>query len=195
MNKNKILKSYDYDRIEETANDLIEDLGLKLFPVNCFEVAFLLGIELKKYSETPDEDRDFVASKSDDGYSIKIHDKYIIYYNDAIDRNRIKFTIWHEIAHIQLGHFEPDCSKSYAHIEEEANHFASYIMAPLAFIYMLGLSSPLEIAKICEISFMHACNVFERYNNTFRYARIRNIVLSGRITQLLTYAPQEVAAS
>lgn len=194
MKRCKILSGKDYDRIEEAANDLIEDLGLKLFPVNCFEVAFLLGIELKKYSEIPEEDRAFVESKYEDGYSIKIQDKYIIYYNDSIDKNRIKFTIWHEIAHIQLGHVEPGCTERYARIEEEANHFATYIMAPLVFIHNLGLSGPFEIAEVCEISLEHACNVFERYQHTFRYAGIRNIILSGRIARLLTYIPQEAAS-
>lgn len=193
MIKCKLLKGKDYDRIEKAANDLIEDLGVKLFPVNCFEVAFLLGIELKKYSEIPEEDREFVESKYKDGYSIKEQDKYIIYYNDTIDLSRIKFTIWHEIAHIQLEHVEPDCTENYARLEEEANHFASYIMAPLVFIHNLGLTDPFKIAEICGISFEHACNVLNRYYNTFQYASIRNIVLNGRIAQLLTYVPKREA--
>ena len=190
----KILKGSDYDRIEEFANDLIEDLGLKLFPVNCFEVAFLLGIEIKKYSEIPDEDRDFVVSKYEDGYSVRIENKYIIYYNDTMIRERIKFTIWHEIAHIQLGHLEPDCTESYARLEEEANHFASYVMAPLAFIHNLGLSDPWEIADVCEISFDMACNVMNHYCSAFQFASIRNTILNGRIVKLLTYIPKEGAA-
>ena len=189
----KILKGNDYDRIEENASDLIEDLGLKLFPVNCFEVAFLLGIEIKKYSDIPAEDRDFVSSKAKDGYSIKIRNKYIIFYNDALDRNRIKFTIWHEIAHIQLGHLEPDCTGSYARLEEEANHFAAFIMAPLAFIHNLGLSDPLEIAEVCEISLDCACNVYRHYTRAFQFVSVRRTILAGRIATLLTYTPKEVA--
>lgn len=190
----KILKSVDYNIIEESANDLIEDLGLSLFPVNCFEVASWLGIGIKKYSEIPEEDRDFVVSKVEDGYSIKIDSQYIIYYNDALDRKRIKFTIWHEIAHIQLGHLEADCTKSYAQLEEEANHFAAYVMAPLAFIHNLGLSDPAEIADVCEISFECACNVYEHYIKAFQFASIRNTILSGRIVNLLTYNQKEGAA-
>lgn len=189
----KILKGRDYDRIEEIANDLIEDLGLKLFPVNCFEVAFLLGIEIKKYSEIPTADRGFVLSKYEDGYSIKICGKYIIYYNDAIDYNRIKFTIWHEIAHIQLGHLEADCMGSYERLEEEANHFAAFIMAPLVFIHNLGLSNPFEIADVCEISFDCACNVYEHYIRAFQFDSVRRVILAGRIATLLTYIPKEVA--
>ena len=194
MKKCRLLQGKAYDRIEEIANDLIEDLGLTLFPVNCFEVAFLLGIEIKKYSDIPEEDREFVISKYEDGYSSKIIDKYVIYYNEALDRNRIKFTIWHEIAHIQLGHLEEDCLGNYLRLEEEANHFASYIMAPLVFIHNLGLTNIFDIAEVCQISLDHACNVLNRYYNTFRYASIRNIVLNGRIGRLLTYVPKEVVA-
>lgn len=190
----KLLKGKDYDKIEETANDMIEDLGIKLFPVNCFEVAHLLGIELRKYSEFSEEDKNFIVQKYEDGYSIKIDSKYIIYYNDTSDRNRIKFTIWHEIAHIQLGHLETDCDGNYARLEEEANHFASYIMAPLVFIHKLNLDDPFQVAEICGISFEHACNVLNRYYNTFQYESIRKIVLEGRIGTLLTYVPKEVVA-
>ena len=190
----KLMKRGDYDRVEEIANDMIEDLGLKWFPVNCFEVAFLLGIEIKKYSEIPEKDRDFVISKSEDGYSIKIGYKYIIYYNDTIDRNRIKFTIWHEIAHIQLGHLETDCTKAYALLEEEANHFAAYVMAPLALIHNLGLSDPFEIADVCEISFDCACNVYGHYIRAFSFASVRRTILSGRIVGLLTYIQKEEVA-
>lgn len=188
------LSGKDYNEIEETANDLIEDLGLQLFPVNCFEVAFLLGIEIKKYSAIPEEDREFVVSKSEDGYSLRIHDKYIIYYNDTLDKNRIKFTIWHEIAHIQLGHLEMDCQKSNSRIEEEANHFAAYVMAPLAFIHNLGLNDPMEIAEVCEISLDCACHVYKHYVKAFQFPNIKNEILGGRITRLLSYLPKEVVA-
>ena len=190
----KLLKGKEYDRIEEIANDMIEDLDLKLFPVNCFEVAFLLGIEIKKYSEIPDADREFIISKCEYGFTIRKGGKYFIYYNDTLDRNRIKFTIWHEIAHIQLGHLESDCAKPYALLEEEANHFAAYVMAPLAFIHNLGLSAPWEIADVCEISFDCACNVFEHYQNAFQFASVRNAILNGRIVRLLTYIPKNVVA-
>lgn len=191
----KILTGSDYDRIEEAANDMIEDLGLTLFPVNCYEVAHLLGIELKKYSEIPMADRIAAQQKMECGYSARLGNKYYIMYNDGLDRNRVKFTIWHEIAHIQLGHVELDCQKSYDRQEEEANHFAAYVMAPLAFIHKLGLSSPIEIADVCETSLECACYAYEHYTRAFFYPSVRQIILSGRIARLLTYIPnKEVVA-
>ena len=190
----KLLRGKDYERIEEEANDLIEDLGLRLFPVNCFEVAFLLGIAIKTYAEFNAEDAAFIVSKCEDGFTIRKGEKYIIYYNDAIDRNRIKFTIWHEIAHIQLGHLERDCNLAYEWQEEEANHFAAYVMAPLVFVHRLGLSDPIMIADVCEISLECACHVYEHYVKAFQYENVRNAILNGRIARLLTYIPKEASA-
>ena len=159
----KILKSCDYDRIEEEANNLIEDLGIKQFPMNCFTVALLLAVEIHGCSEFSGNDREFIVSRFQDG-----------------------FTIWHEIAHIQLGHLEAGCMISYGQMEEEANHFAAYVMAPLVFVHRLQLTSPQEISDTCEIGFECASNVYVHYIRAFRSTRIRNTILNGRIARLLT---------
>lgn len=190
----KILRGSDYEKIEDEASDLIEDLGLRQFPVNCFEVAFLLGIGIQKYSDFNDADMGFIKSKTEDGFTILKGRKYIIYYNDAVDRKRIKFTIWHEIAHIQLGHLEEGRNLSYERQEEEANHFAAYVMAPLVFVHRLGLSDPIMIADVYEISLECACYVYEHYVRAFQYENVRNAILNGRIARLLTYIPKEASA-
>lgn len=189
----KLMCGSDYDQVEEACNILIEDLGIKFFPVNCFEVAWLLGIEIKKYSEIPQEDREKVVSKTEDGYSAKIGDRFFIYYNDLMPQNRIKFTIWHEIAHIQLGHLDSDCTKNDDLMEEEANHFAAYIMAPIAFLIMYNLNNPIAIADTCEISIDLACNVYEHYCKAVMFPNVRRRIMNNRITQLLVYSKEGVA--
>lgn len=192
---NGILKGSDYEKIEEEANELIEALGLNVFPLNCFEVAAKLNIKLKSYADiTDEEDRKFVESKLADGCSTLKANGYIIFYNEQQDKNRIKFTIWHELAHIQLGHIEPGCIVPYNVQEMQANHFASYLIAPIAFIHRLGLTNPCEIARIFEISFECACNAFMHYKNAFKYRSVKNAILNGRINQLLTYINKEVTA-
>ena len=110
MDKN--LRKVDYDKIEETVNDLIEDLGLREFPVNCFEAAVRLGVETRKYSELSKPDRDFIASKMEYGFSIKRDGKYVIYYNDALDRYKTRFAIWHEIALSSWGFLRQAAAKA-----------------------------------------------------------------------------------
>ena len=192
MNKN--LRKVDYDKIEETVNDLIEDLGLREFPVNCFEAAVRLGVETRKYSELSKPDRDFIASKMEYGFSIKRDGKYVIYYNHALDRYKTRFAIWHEIAHIQLGLLEASCRESCARIKEEANHFAAYVMVPPVFIHKLGLDDPRTISDVCKVSFDYACSVLSHYNRSFRFAGLRSTALDGRIEKLLDRAPDGIVA-
>lgn len=187
------LQSRDYDYIEEEANNLVEDLGFRFFPLNCFEVAERLGIVVIPYSELPEHARNESLSKSEDGYSTREKGVYVIYYNDEQPPTRIKFTIWHEIGHIQLGHLD-GCEKSTERIEAEANHFAAYIIAPLVFVFLLGLETPCEIADTLRISIDCACNVYEHYQKAMRNPRVKDKILNGRIARLLTYIPKEEVA-
>lgn len=184
------LHGSDYEYIEEEANNLVEDLGLRVFPLDCFEVARLLGIVLMPYSELPEHARNVSLSKSEDGYSIKRKGVYVICYNDEKPATRIKFTIWHEIAHIQLGHLD-GCEKTAERIEAEANHFAAYILAPLAFVFQLELETPCEIADSFGISIDCACNVYEHYQKVMWKPRVRQKILCNKIARILTYIPIE----
>ena len=86
----------EYDEIEEEANCLFEDLGIKKYPADCFEVARLLGIELVKYSDSSDEDREFMTSKYEEGFSVMTaKSRYAIYYNDSLPACTVRFTIWY----------------------------------------------------------------------------------------------------
>ena len=190
----KAMKGKDYDEVEEEAENLIEDLGLNVFPLDCFMVADLLSIDVHKCSEFSKKDKKFIVSKYKDGFTIFKKGRYIIYYNDSVGFNRIKFTIWHEIAHIQLGHLEKDCTKSKQRQEEEANHFASHVMAPLALIHILELKSPDEIADTFGISIDLACYAYSHYINAFRYTCIKNRILNGRLVKILVYLPGETVA-
>lgn len=188
------LKGSEYEKIENTANDLLEDLGLTGFPLNPFLVVSLLKIKLIKYSELSEGLRKQALFNSDDGFCRKSNNRYIIYYNDAKDSKRITFTIWHEIAHIQLEHLEKDCQKSTQLIETEANHFAIFLMAPLHIIYNLKLSTVEEISSTFGISHECARYVFTHYKRAFRYKSLRNKILNGRIANILSYRPKEAVS-
>ena len=194
MRKIKIMKGRDYDEVEEEAENLIEDLGLNVFPLDCFMVADLLSIDVHKCSEFSKKDKKFIVSKYKDGFTIFKKGRYIIYYNDSVGFNRIKFTIWHEIAHIQLGHLEKDCTKSKQRQEEEANHFAAHLMAPLALIHKIGLKSPAEIADTFGISDEIAYYAYTHYINAFRYTCIKNRILNGRLVKILVFLPKNTVA-
>ena len=175
-----IFKETDYEEIEEEANNLIMDLGLEQSQLNCFEVAFLLGIALRKYSEVPAYYRTFLMSKSEFGYSIRNEKQYVIYYNDALDKDRIRFSIWNEIAHIQLGHLESDCQRSRAQLEEDAKYFANYITTDYKFSYTTHLYRSFKTSYFNEIRSDYYHKQFAHYCNTI----MQNHILSEKLLKI-----------
>ena len=97
-----------YEEIEDIAADTLEDIGYAKFPIDVFELCKLLDIKVIKYSEINRDIITYAMDLSDDGFSYfnKNINQYIIFYNDIMMENRIRFTIMHEIGHIMLEHRE-----------------------------------------------------------------------------------------
>lgn len=181
------LKSERYEEIQETANCLFEDLGFTEYPVNPFEVARRLMIELKYYSSIPLEDKDFIVSKFEDGYGVKISGlKYTIYLSDEMPKERIKFTLWLEIGHIQLGHYEQN-EKSQALMNAEAKAFAKYCIAALPFVTLLNPSDPIELQMAFGLSRECSEYIFRAYKNATFWNSIRKKICDNRITEILNF--------
>ena len=174
---------YDIDRefIEETANDMVEDLGINTFPIDVFKVAELLKIRLIKYSECPLKKRKILLKVSEDGFSLPQK----IYYNDRQSANRVRFTILHEIGHIQLEHHR-DSSKSEWQKETEANCFAGHLLAPLAIVCLIGVHSQQDIAEIFTISWDCAQFIFQNYLELYQNNEIPKKIQNDRVLKLLT---------
>ena len=192
MKKNHLIGK-DYERIEEEVTNLIEDMNIKYFPFNCFEVASLLNIEVKSYSSIPKEDQEMCLSKTEDGYSTKNGNIYIIYYNDKMPLHRIKFTIWHEIGHIQLGHFEEN-EKSDELMEKEANHFAAYAMAPICLIFAYKLFDPFDISYQFDIGYEFASHKYQHYLNVRRWPSVVTKICNDRLQNIITFNLKEEIA-
>lgn len=88
-----------------------------------------------------------------------IKKRYMVYINyskcDSLPFSRIRWTTAHEIGHIVCGHFielieagAPDVSPSDVRLfEDEADYFASCLLAPLPVMDRLGIRSTQEIHK------------------------------------------------
>ena len=88
----------------------------------------------------------------------------IIYYNDANCKERIRFTILHEIGHIILDHSEEsDLSES------EANFFAKYALAPPPLVGMARCEDYLDISKKFYISKEAAFYAMKSYCDWLQY--------------------------
>lgn len=183
-----ILQGEEYDEIEETVTSLFEDLGFTSFPVDCWEVASRLKIDLKKYSEVSKEDKDMLVAKFEDGYGSCLGKyRYAIYYNDEIDSDRIKFTIWYEIGHIQLGHYD-NCKKSQQQMKAEANHFAVFAQAPMPAVILSKPKDEYDISSTFDLSLECAENVFSTYKKVTYYSSIVRKIMDKRILQVLDFS-------
>lgn len=162
----------DFEFIKTIAEDLIEDLGIDSFPIDLFKLAELLKIPLIKYSALPRKQKKFLLEEiSEDGFSLPMENEYVIYYNDKKPATRQRFTILHEIGHIQLEH-HGDASKSYDQKEREANHFASCLAAPLSIVISIGARSPQDIATKFKISWDCAERIFQTYLKIYQNEEI-----------------------
>lgn len=125
--------------------DLIEDWDISIYPFSVWDLVRRMGIRTLRYSELPEQIRTGLALYWPDAITIYPHDfnplKTTIYYNDNLTRERIRFTIAHELGHLILMH--PDTGdEAYEH---EADLFANYLLAPAPLVLR---DSKLDIESI-----------------------------------------------
>lgn len=105
-----------------------------------------------------------------DGFTLSDCGQYIVYYNDFCTPERCRFTLAHELGHILLGHLphgglvnrEPAPNDNA--FEQQANVFASRLLAPACVLYGVGATSAEEIMQLCRISRQSATYRAERMN-------------------------------
>ena len=102
------------------------------FPFDCKKVLKAYGYDCKAYSSLSDKKRKICLGISDDACIMN----GTIYYNDTRIQGRIPFTLMHELAHILLEHIVKDEIE-----EDEADYFASCILAPRIMIHHLCLNN------------------------------------------------------
>lgn len=84
--------------------------------------------------------------------------QWYIIYDDAMPRQRCRFTVAHELGHIFQGHpligggYTRTINKARPEVERQADIFASRLLAPACVLWGLDLHTPQEIAEACGIS-------------------------------------------
>ena len=153
-----------YEKIKQLVADTIIDADIRDYPFNVFEVAKSLEIEIKSYQSQSDKKCNECFKQSDDGFTVlaeySTHSKWIIYYNENMSEQRIRFTVMHEIGHIVLNH-----SESSDVTEKEANFFAKYILTPPCILHVLCLKDCVEIMERFNVSMQVATNALNYYHN------------------------------
>lgn len=101
--------------------------------------------------------------KSNDGTAKYINGHQFILYNEKVaSKGRIKWTIMHELAHIQLGHLtdfkETQIQRTglnddqYKVLEDEADLFASQVLAPPIILEAFKINSAIRLKTLCGLS-------------------------------------------
>ncbi len=86
----------------------------------------------------------------------------MIFYDDTKPPSRQRFSIAHEIGHIILHNptgatvLNREMSPNDDPLENEANVFASRLLAPLCVLHFLNVRTPEEISELCNISLIAA---------------------------------------
>lgn len=144
-----------YKNARNAAWQCLIDYNVKSLPVSVLSIAKSAGIKVIKNSKATKN----LLSPNESGISILMDKQWYIVYNDKSTRQRNRFTVAHELGHIFLGHelekrnqMKQAFIKSESNAEQQANIFASRLLAPACVLWALGLKSSDEIASVCDIS-------------------------------------------
>lgn len=151
-----------YEQARTAARKLFKKLGITALPIDLHLILDKLNIQAFSFTEIQKVNPKLVnrlKAKKCDAIVSKFQDSkecYIVYDDNALPR-RIRFTIAHEIGHIQLQHIDSDEILYRSHnskdsIEKEADAFAAEFLRPPILLSLLGIKKTEEISLICGVS-------------------------------------------
>lgn len=160
----------DYSRYINARNmtwQIILDEGICSLPVNVGRLCRSLGISVRQYA----------GEDGSDGRSLMIDGRPLILVSRNKPVPRQRFTAAHELGHILLGHVgrsglvnrEPSPGDS--PLEQEANVFASRLLAPACVLWGCEVRSEEDIMELCGISHQSA---------EFRWQRMKVLLARDR---------------
>lgn len=148
----EVIKIMDYKKYQKSRNvswKILLKENVRELPVNIVELCHKLGIAVKYYDK---------LEQGNDGQCTVINNQPIILVRQDCNRQQKRFTVAHELGHIMLGHvgyyelIDQEFSPNDNPIEQEANVFASLLLAPACVLWGLNVKSADEISQLCDIS-------------------------------------------
>lgn len=139
------------------ASDALLECGAASLPVNVPAAARHFGVKMIGYSDfisLYDVDADYIYHNiSYGGFSLMLEGRHICVINEKLcGKARRKWTSAHELGHILSGHISAEKQSLTQSEELEAERFAAGFLAPLTVLNFCGVSSALEVERLCGIS-------------------------------------------
>ncbi|MDO5297086.1 MAG: ImmA/IrrE family metallo-endopeptidase [bacterium] len=151
---------YEYIKAEVAA--LFERYNVNKWPIDPFVLAKRMGCQLEPYSSLDEYRLKTALTVSKDGFFLedRCNNREHIFYNDKMNKNRVKMTVMHEIGHAVLGHHNW-INQELA--EAEANFFAKYALAPPPLVHLIKPSCPSDVARAFSLSYEAAQYAYNYY--------------------------------
>lgn len=156
--------------------DVYKSCHIKSFPFDCIGTIKKYDYTVYSYGELAEqipEAYEICMQYSSDAF--QDYESRLIAYNDLNSKKRTRFSLMHELGHIILRH-----KASSPSAEQEANYFASNILAPRMAIHYAGCKNEADVAGLFDLSAEAAGYAFESYR------RWRRVILArhNKITAL-----------
>ncbi len=171
-----------YKNARNAAWQCLIDYNITSLPVSVLDIAKSAGIKVIKNSKAS------WLLPNESGISIILGKQWYIVYNDSCSKQRCRFTVAHELGHIFLGHelekrnrLTKTFKQSLSYAEQEANIFASRLLAPACVIWALSLKTANEISSVCDISHTAAEFRAERMRTLYKRNRFLTAPLEREV--------------
>lgn len=173
----------DYKLILDKTFEIFVECKVKEFPVDCFGILEHYGFKLYTYAEmhaTNQRLYEMCRRYSDDAFRYQ----NIICYNENVIENRIRFSLMHELGHFVLNHKETSQEN-----EDEADYFASCVLAPRVAIHKtlcrtadaihdtFGLSYAASNRALTDYKKWHGRKKYDSEHQLFDYLYPQNTVV------------------
>ena len=156
------LPSSLYDEIEQKVVSLYKEFGISSVPIDPFEIASRRGYIVKPFSSFDRAARLIFLKMDLDGTNYFDPDlqTFVICYDDRKGYERIRFTLMHEIGHIDMGHREES-----ELARKVADYYAAYALAPSPIIDLMECEDYMDVSKAFNVSQICADICFQRFTN------------------------------
>lgn len=150
----------NYKKARDTSWEVLVRCGIRELPISLGTIADHYDFKVIAYSDTNITQVLKNEVVEGDGFIVFSKGKKEIFLNDKVsNRNRRRFTLAHELGHgilnhdIGIVHYRNSEVDSDIDMQElEANVFARDILMPSTVLAALGIHTPEEIMRVCDVS-------------------------------------------